>query len=418
MIFAKLNTSIKRQLFVALASFTLFLCVSYTGVAVLIAYVTEDTVLESILNHEAKHLQEHYTKTATWKQPRMGFMQMVPSLEQLAEPLKSEVQEANQRNRTRAEVFTHEQTHFHVMRLSKDSQGPYLVAEVSPFLVVGNLSKNLADFMMFVAIFMLAGALLLAYRLAKHIAAPLVQLNEEIKDGINNQHQGKFTASQRVDEIGFLAQTLSESLQSLQAALQRESLFTRDISHELRTPVTIIKNLLQTDSKANWTQDDRQLLSASMTEIDQTLTILLALARAENLALEQTNLQAHLEHAILNLEKTAQAHQRQFSLEFDEVMFEKNIFVMANPTLLTLLFNNLLNNSLFHGGQQVLIRIRIDADQLVIANTIHASSPTQTSGFTHGKNLLTRIAQALEWSIEFQHSANYFEARVGFNSIS
>ncbi|MBR7746234.1 sensor histidine kinase [Undibacterium baiyunense] len=418
MIFAKLNTSIKRQLFVALASFTLFLCVSYTGVAVLIAYVTEDTVLESILNHEAKHLQEHYTNTATWKQPSIAFMRLVPSLEQLAEPLKSEVQEANQRNKMRAEVFTHEQTHFHMMRLSKDSQGPYLVAEVSPFLVVGNLSKNLADFMIFVAIFMLAGALLLAYRLAKHIAAPLVQLNEEIKDGINNQHQGKFTALQRVDEIGFLAQTLSQNLQSLQAALQRESLFTRDVSHELRTPVTIIKNLLQTDSKANWSQDDRQLLSASMAEIDQTLTILLALARAENLALEQTNLQAHLEHAILNLEKTAQAHQRQFSLEFDDAMFEKNIFVMANPTLLTLLFNNLLNNALFHGGQQVLIRIHIDADQLVIANTIHSSSPTQTSGFTHGKNLLTRIAQALEWSIEFQQSTNYFEARVGFNSIS
>lgn len=418
MIFAQLNTSIKRQLFFTLAGFTLFLCVSYTGVAVLIAYVTEDAVLESILNHEAKNLQDHYTKTATWKRPSMAFMRLVPSLEQLAEPLKTKVQEANQQNRMRAEVFTHEQTHFHVMRLSKDHQSPYLVAEVSPFLVVGNLSKSLADFMIFVAIFMLASALLLAYRLAKHIAAPLVQLNEEIKGGINNQHHGKFTASQRTDEIGFLALTLSQSLQSLQAALQRESLFTRDVSHELRTPVTIIKNLLQTDTKANWTQGDRQLLSASMTEIDQTLTILLALARAENLALEQTNLQAHLEHAILNLEKTAQAHQRQFSLEFDEAMFEKNIFVMANPTLLTLLFNNLLNNALFHGGQQVLIRIRIDADQLVIANMIHSSSPAQTSGFTHGKNLLTRIAQALEWSIEFQHSGNHFEVRVGFNSIS
>lgn len=414
--FAKLNTSIKRQLFVALASFTLFLCVSYTGVAVLIAYVTEDAVLEGILNHEAKNLQDHYAKTTTWKQPNVGFMQMVPSFAQLAESLKTEVQAANQGNRMRAEVFTHEKTHFHVMRLSKDSQGPYLVAEVSPLLVVGNLSKNLADFMLLVAIVMLAGALLLAYRLAKHIAAPLVQLNEEIKAGLHNQHQGQFTASARADEIGFLAQTLSQSLQSLQAALERESWFTRDISHELRTPVTIIKNLLQTDSKTNWSQDDRQLLSASMSEIDQTLTILLALARAENLALEQTNLQAHLEHAILSLEKTAQAHQRQFSLEFDEAMFEKNIFVMANPTLLTLLFNNLLNNALFHGGQQVLIHIRIDADQLVIANTIHSSSPGQTSGFTHGKNLLTRIAQALEWSIVFQHSGNHFEVRVGFNA--
>ncbi len=413
--FAPFKTSIKRQLFVTLASFTLFLCVSYTGVAVLIAYVTEDAVLESILGHEAKFLQDHYTKTATWLQPRADYMKLIPSFAQLAEPLQTKVQATNQRNDTRTEVFTNKGTHFHVIRLTDNSQGAYLVAEVSPFLVVNNLSKNLADFMLVVALLMTGGALLMAYRLARHIAAPLLQLNDELKLSSKDPQAPTFSASNRADEIGFLAKTLAHSLQSLQAALQRESLFTRDISHELRTPVTIINNLLHRDTRAALTQEDRQLLTSSMTEIDQTLEILLALARAENLTLQETDLVAHLEHAILNLEKTAQAHQLHFTLDFDEAAFDKKNTAMANPHLLTLLLNNLLNNALFHGGDQVLIKISIDTDGIVIGNSIIVLAPLHTSGFTHGKNLLTRIAQALTWDIDFQASADYFEVRIKLN---
>jgi signal transduction histidine kinase len=412
MMFARFKTSIKRQLFVALASFTLFLCVSYTGLAVLIAYVTEDAVLESILSYEAKSLQDHYTKTATWLQPRADYMKLTPSFSQLAEPLKTKVQAANQRDDARTEVFTTQGTHYHVIRLSDDPQGAYLVAEVSPFLVVNNLSKNLADFMLVVALLMTGGALLLAYRLARHIAAPLLQLNDELRLSSKDQYPPTFSASHRADEIGYLAKTLAHSLQSLQEALKRETLFTRDISHELRTPVTIIKNLLHRDANLALTPEDRQLLTSSMTEIDQTLAILLALARAENLALQETDLLAHLEHAILNLEKTAHAHQLSFTLDIDEAVFEKKITAMANPHLLTLLFNNLLNNALFHGGDQVLIKISIEAHRIVIGNAIAPHMPSHTSRFTHGKNLLTRIVHALDWQIDFRSNDNYFEATI------
>ncbi len=414
--FARFKSSIKRQLFVGLASFTLFLCVSYTGVAVLIAYVTEDAVLESILSYEANSLRDHYTKTGIWLSPRATYMQLTPSFSQLAESLKTKVQAANQRNDVRTEVFTTLGTHYHVLRLTDDPQGAYLVAEVSPFLVVNNLSKNLADFMLVVALLLTSVALLLAYRLARHIAAPLLQLNEELESSVNDQAPPQFSASDRTDEIGYLARTLAHSLQSLQDALKRESLFTRDISHELRTPVTIIKNLLNRDTKQNLTQEDRQLLTSSMTEIDQTLEILLALARAENLALAETDLVAYLENAILNLEKTAQAHQLHFTLEFDEVAFEKKNTALANPHLLTLLFNNLLNNALFHGGDQVHINITIDSKGILISNSIAAQALTHTSGLTHGKNLLARIALALEWQINFKQRKNDFEVRIELNA--
>lgn len=413
--FARFKTSIKRQLFVALASFTLFLCVSYTGVAVLVAYVTEDAVLESILSYEAKNLRDQYAKTGLWQPPRSNYLQLIPNFAQLPEAVRADVQAANLEGRSKAEVFTKLRLHYHVLRLTDDQQGAYLVAEVSPFLVVNNLSKNLADFMLVIALLMTGGALLLAYRLARHIAAPLLQLNDELRLSVKDQQAPTFSASDRADEIGFLAKTLAHNLQSLQEALKRESLFTRDVSHELRTPVTIIKNLLHRDANAALTQEDRQLLTSSMTEIDQTLEILLALARAENLAQQETDLLAHLEHAILNLEKTAQAHQHHFTLDLDEAVFDKKTTAMTNPHLLTLLFNNLLNNALFHGGDQVIIRISIDNDRIVIGNSIAPPMPSHTSGFTHGKNLLTRIVHALDWQIEFQHSAIYFEVSIRLN---
>lgn len=416
MILAHFKTSIKRQLFVALASFTLFLCASYTGVAVLIAYVTEDTVLESILSYEAKSLQDHYTKTGIWQTPSANYMQLVPSFKQLAEPLKTKVQAANQRNDARTEVFTDLGTHFHVIRLTDDPRAAYLVAEVSPFLVVNNLSKNLADFMLVVALLMTSVALLLAYRLTRHIAAPLLQLNDELKSRTKDQDPPKFSAAERVDEIGFLAKTLAHSLNSIEEALKRESLFTRDISHELRTPVTIIKNLLHRHADIALTTEDRQLLTSSMMEIDQTLEILLALARAENLALRETDLLAHLEQAILNLERTAQAHQLHFTLDFDEAAFNQKPKAMANPHLLTLLFNNLLNNALFHGGNPVLIKIYVDTKHIIIGNSITPQPLSPTSGFTHGRNLLTRIAQTLNWQLDFQHGETYFEVCIRLNS--
>jgi signal transduction histidine kinase len=421
--FSRFKTSIKRQLFVALASFTLFLCVSYTGLAVLIAYVTEDAVLESILTHEANNLQEHFSKTGTWKPPQASYMQLIPNFAHLPEPLKSKVHAANLRNDIRAEVFSKRlgqgqgQGHFHVIRLTDDPQAAYLVAEVSPLLVVNNLSKNLANFMLIVAFIMTTGALLLAYRLARRIASPLLQLNEEIRLSTQEQTLHTFSVANRTDEIGFLAKTLGRSLQSLHAALTRETLFTRDLSHELRTPVTILKNMMHRDATMTFNQDEQQLLRSSVAEIDHTVETLLALARAENLALHEIDLIAHLEHAILNLEKTAQAHQLHFTIEFDEHVFAKQFKTITNPHLLNLLFNNLLNNALFHGGDQVIIQIQIKPHRIIIGNTITHTTHQHASGLRHGTNLLQRIALALHWQLELHKDSDYFEAHIDCHRI-
>jgi signal transduction histidine kinase len=413
---AKFKTSIQGQLFLALASFTVLLCIGYTGVAVLVAYVTEDMVLESILTHEAKILSEQQARTGTWQQPGASYMQLVPSFAAMPAHLTETVQAANLRGAKKSEVFSKLHTHYHVLRLTPSTDGAYLVAEVSSFLVVSSLSKNIASFMLGVAHFMILAAVLLAYWLTRRIAAPLVQLSQEVArapvQADTHQMAPHFTASQRADEIGFLARTLHASLQSLQTALQRETLLTRDISHELRTPVTIIQNVLNQETSAGITAAEHLLLKTSMQEIENTINTLLALARAENMQSQDVDLLARIEQAILNLEKIAKTHARTFTVELHESCYDQRYLVKANMHLLDLLFNNLFNNALFHGGDNVHIKINLDTHHIIIGNTINSSSSSTLHGFSHGKNLLSRIVNTLQWDIGFQHTPIYFEVVI------
>lgn len=54
-------------------------------------------------------------------------------------------------------------------------------------------------------------------------------------------HTGRLSAPMVQDELGELTDTLNQMLQTLDDAFQRERRFTADASHELRTPVTVIR---------------------------------------------------------------------------------------------------------------------------------------------------------------------------------
>ena len=58
-----MSKSIRQRLFAALAGFTVLLCLCYTGLALVIAYVTEDMLVQRLLEREAavvsQHLRQH-----------------------------------------------------------------------------------------------------------------------------------------------------------------------------------------------------------------------------------------------------------------------------------------------------------------------------------------------------------------------
>ena len=365
--------SIRRQLFAALAGFTVLLCLCYTGLALVIAYVTEDMLVQRLLEREAAAVSQRYLDL-----PQALRAQVPPSA-------------------PRGEVFTTTGQHYHVLALDLAAAGQpqrvYLLADVAPVLVVSRLAQEVGGVVAGMALALSALALLLAYWLARRLVQPLQRLAQEARQ-LAPRSAVHFSARDRPDEIGFLARRLETTFAELQAVLQREQAFTRDVSHELRTPLTLMHNTLALAGAQPLGGQAQVQLQQSTDEMRATIEVLFALARAEQLPGEVVELRGCIEQCLLALE------------------LPERLEVLGNGQLMMLLINNCLANALFHGGPACRISIAFAQGCLSIGNTVPAGQPRRIHGFAHGQNLLLRLAQAMRWDIAFHPGERQYRVAI------
>ena len=84
-------------------------------------------------------------------------------------------------------------------------------------------------------------------RTAHQVIAPVLDLAERVsrRDAAGLEPPPSLSAGLPDDEIGMLARALERSEARSRAFLERERRFTRDASHELRSPVTVVQGALE-----------------------------------------------------------------------------------------------------------------------------------------------------------------------------
>lgn len=226
---------------------------------------------------------------------------------------------------------------------------------------------------------------------------------------INKECKQQFSGLSRQDEIGELAQALTTSYTQIQTLLQREHNFTRDVSHELRTPITLIKNAMALRSNEQLTTQTTEVITDAVRELEQTVEILLALARQENLTFSQQKLLPIIEKTILNILYSHPTSQFDVALTVPHTLEAK-----GNPHLIALLFQNLVNNSFYHSGEQSLTITSQDR-QLAFENPMRSQENQmnyQHKGLGHGIYLCQRIATEMGWSLTSASSASHYRVII------
>lgn len=386
--------SIRHGLFAALAGFTVLICVGYTGLALVIAYVTEDMLVDRLLQREAAAMSAHFRLHGDIRPPNDELIRVYRSVESLP-PV---VREQAAAGRVRAEIASGGAQHYHLRALdlpaTSGAQRVYLLADVRPLLVVSTLIQDVGGVLIFVALGLIALALLLAYLLSRRLVSPLQALAHEVREGAV-----EFSARHRQDEIGYLAEKLGATITELHTALDREHAFTRDVSHELRTPLTVMNNLV---GQAAWDAGDVAQLRAGLDDIGNSIDVLFALARAEHIAEETFDLRGCIEESLLRLLDQGALEGERLTLDLPE-----RLTVLGNRHLSMLLINNCLGNALFHGGAGTRLRLSFADGVLSLGNTIDPARTGTTQGFQHGQNLLARIGKAMRWRIDFHAGVTY-----------
>ncbi len=176
-------------------------------------------------------------------------------------------------------------------------------------------------------------------------------------------------------ELLALADAFDRMFDRLQAAFERETRFTADASHELRTPVSVA--LAQCDyalGQDGQPEEWRESLETVRQQLDRMAALiarLLALSRADRgqtrLQTERTDLSALL---LLVAEQAEEAAaQKRIRVETD---LEPEVFVTGDETLLLQMLLNLTENACKYGRQGGLLRLtlRKDADRQAAIGTV------------------------------------------------
>ena len=136
----------------------------------------------------------------------------------------------------------------------------------------------------------------------------------------------------------------------MEEAMEREHVFVADISHDLKTPITVIKanNSILRSAPDSTIREQEQWLDGTDRATDDMLSIInemLTLSQLEGEApairKEHVNLSEEAERALLTLESVA--YEKNVALE-DEI--ESGLFTEADPDLVGRVFSGLLENAL------------------------------------------------------------------------
>jgi len=171
------------------------------------------------------------------------------------------------------------------------------------------------------------------------------------------------------DEISRLVETLNEMISRLDRSFRQVKQFSTDASHELKTPLTILKGEVEVAlRKERVPHEYEQVLKSNLEEINRMSQIvedLLLLSRADSgeirLNKEDMNLNEILNEVVAHVNVLAQSK----NLRIETSNHHEEIHIFGDPLRIRALFLNLIENGIKYTEEGGSIHILLTKDTLV-----------------------------------------------------
>ena len=381
--------TIRTQLFLTFGALTTAICLLFSGVTWLFAVIMEDDVIKQVLSVEARFIRSEFQQSGEMPPPRVDYISLYPDESALPDDVRQ-----GYADHPYEKEFTIAGHNFHIEQFwLNDRQSFWLVIDATQLQAIDDLSNFMSQFLVATAAFLLVLSLWFAWRISNRTARPI----ERLALKVTNHSPGDILTLDdpgREDEVGQLGRAFQRSLEDVSVLLKREMDFTRDVSHELRTPIALLQNILVLAGDKPLGKNDKLLIDQISKELKNTVEVLLALARAENLVFETLLIVPLLERSILSLYGMNRDAEFKVTLDIDE-----DFEVVGNPYLVSLLCQNLISNGFYHSGAGSM-SIRNRGQVLIFENQIVESQSSSYQGLGHGQYLVSRIADNMNWTVD------------------
>ena len=391
--------------------------------------IVEDFLITEALQNEASHYWSLYEQDPNHPLPNTANMRGY-----LVNPDVS-LESTPRSNGTVPEQLLQHPAGF-LGRVSMNEESPTLFVsqqsdDLGPRLYLVFFSEDVSQLAFYFGILPLSLALLLVYgfsfltyRLSHRAISPIVKLADylqEFRFGSYNQPAvdlGDLRALANL-EVDVMIDSIDSFAERLDTFIERERIFTRDASHELRTPIAVFKGSLDLlQRKSDRSEDDVKAFARMRRTVDDMeglIETLLLLARGEEV--ERIHEIRCLNELIPGyVEQLApMAAERGLDLSIDE---QAQLWVKAPSRVIQIILTNLLRNAINYTQQgSVIVRIRKNAISVIDTGIgmspeelQHAFEPfyrgerSRASSMGHGLGLsiVRRLVHQFDWLIHVQ----------------
>ncbi|MGH2648515.1 MAG: sensor histidine kinase [Ginsengibacter sp.] len=201
--------------------------------------------------------------------------------------------------------------------------------------------------------------------------------------------------------------------------------FTENASHEIQTPLAIIRSRLELLSQSEMKEEQMNAIQSisettnRLSKLNQSLILLTKIDNNQFAKSEAVNLSKIVQSHLNNYEELL--HAKEISLE---KAIQQNVVIQMNETLAEILIVNLLTNSIRHNIDKGIIRIELNNKLLAISNTgnVPVTDPSlyferfkKDSSWGESLGLGLSIVKKICDTFNFNISYNF---RDGFHNIN
>jgi signal transduction histidine kinase len=223
-------------------------------------------------------------------------------------------------------------------------------------LLLNNLKKIL--FLLFPLI-LFSLYLTLRYLAGKSIE-PVLYITEKAKEITTKNINERIQLPKHQDEIKDLSMAINDLLDRLEKAMEREKQFTSDASHELRTPLSVLKgNFEVLIRKSREPQEYVSKITSGLKTIDHLNSVLDQLLSLARLQTESIDLhEVDLIYLVEEIVGSVKEHQNFRNISIENQL-DQPVYVLSNENALSMVFHNLLENSLKYSQNDSDVQIQI-----------------------------------------------------------
>ena len=202
---------------------------------------------------------------------------------------------------------------------------------------------------------------------AEYVLNPLTNIISQSKE-INNHNIDAQLTKTRDDEIGELIDVLNETFKKKEEIIKSQKTFSSDVSHELKTPLAIMKGYLDV---LKWGKDDEKLLEEAIENMDIEVK---NLERIINTLFLSSNLEKiTIKKEIANVKQLFEKIKKDYELLNIErkilVKSNDNVNIFIDKNLISEVLRGLIDNSIKYSvGNIELIAKENETAEIIVRN--------------------------------------------------